>query len=584
MSTPMDPDLFKSAKSGNVTELKSFAEKNPEALEDSTPNGNTALHIALQAKHTDFALEISRLRPSLLLKQNSRGDTPLHVAAKAGHLTPVRDLICQADKCFNRCVLTMENEEGNTVLHEAAKHDSSGVVFLLMRTDRHLMLAANKAGASALYVAAEEGIDQTTERILAAMNKIPDAYWEGPNGRTPLHAAVIRGHIDIIRVLCDARPEFLREKDTDGSYPIHYAAALGNLKIVRMLLEYDKHIAYFGDRDNRWPFHLAASNGHTHIMKELLQRFPDSGETSDNQNWNALHIAVERGNLEVVRYILNSDKLAELINEGNKEGNTPLHLAIFYHQFSISLLLLKDKRVEFNVINRKGQTAMDIIVCDHEVSRKLEKILIWKVLSQMGGKRCLPGKDDRDKDPRTQSYKGLSNAISTVAGLIITVSFAAAFTIPGGYIGDGSNKGKATLAGKPFLWIFIITDSLALFSSTCIALLLFFAGLGDNILLLAAISRSLTLMAISLLSLTLSFLSGISLVLSKWHAVTVCLICIGFFFSLLHWLFSWAPVLFLYFQFSCESKLYSIFGLSLFKSKFYRSEFSSSSHNGERAQ
>lgn len=89
----------------------------------------------------------------------------------------------------------MENVEGNTVLHEAAKHDSNGVVFLLMRTDRHLMLAANKAGASALYVAAEEGIVKTTERILAAMKKIPDAYWGGPNGRNPLHAAVIRGHI-----------------------------------------------------------------------------------------------------------------------------------------------------------------------------------------------------------------------------------------------------------------------------------------------------------------------------------------------------------------------------------------------------
>lgn len=189
----------------------------------------------------------------------------------------------------------------------------------------------------------------------------------------PLNVFVVIA--DIIRVLCDARPEFLREKDNDGRYPIHYAAALGNLEIVRTLLKYDKHIAYFGDTDNRWPFHLAASNGHTSIMEELLQKFPDSGETSDNRNWNALHIAVERGNLEVVRYILNSDKLAELINEGNEEGNTPLHLAIFYHQFSISLLLLKDKRVEFNVINRKGQTALDIIVSDHEVSRKLEKVL-----------------------------------------------------------------------------------------------------------------------------------------------------------------------------------------------------------------
>lgn len=228
------------------------------------------------------------------------------------------------------------------------------------------------------------------------------------------------------------------------------------------------------------------------------------------------------------------------------------------------------------------------------------QILIWKVLTQMGGKQGLRPIDKRNGDPRTDPYKGISSIFSTLAGLIITVSFAAAFTIPGGYINDGSNKGKATLAGKSLLWLFIIADSSALFSSICVALLLFFVGIGDDVLLLAAISRSLSLMAISLLSLTLSFLSGISLVLSKKQAIVVSLICIGFFISLLQWLFSWAPILFLYIKYRWDKMISSFFGLCSielsrlrsfflttlylfprYRKKIHKSEISSTGDNGE---
>lgn len=190
------------------------------------------------------------------------------------------------------------------------------------------------------------------------------------------------------------------------------------------------------------------------------------------------------------------------------------------------------------------------------------QILIWNALTQMGGKRALGRTEEMEAAPERESYKGLSNAISTVAGLIISVSFAAAFTIPSAYNSNASKTGKSiTLTGKPLLWIFMITDSLAFFSSICVALLLFFVGIGDDALLLAAVSRSLTLMAIAMLSLTLCFLLGIALVLSKWFAIVVSLFCIVFFFSLLHWLFSWAPVLFLYFKFRIANLLSAFFGL-----------------------
>lgn len=57
--------------------------------------------------------------------------------------------------------------------------------------------------------------------------------------------------------------------------------------------------------------------------------------------------------------------------------------------------------------------------------------------------------------------KRTSQSCSTVAGLIATVAFAAAFTVPGG----NNNKGHPILLDSPFFLVFTITDALSLASS-----------------------------------------------------------------------------------------------------------------------
>lgn len=103
-----------------------------------------------------------------------------------------RGLCCE--RGCEREMLRTVNMEGNTALHEAAKKNGHDVVKLLIEEDRDLVLVTNGAGASALYVAAQEGHDLSVEPILEVMKEMPNACWGGPEERTPLHAAVIWQH------------------------------------------------------------------------------------------------------------------------------------------------------------------------------------------------------------------------------------------------------------------------------------------------------------------------------------------------------------------------------------------------------
>ncbi|XP_059310371.1 ankyrin repeat-containing protein NPR4-like [Lycium ferocissimum] len=128
-----------------------------------------------------------------------------------------------------------------------------------------------------------------------------------------------------------------------------------------------------------------------------------------------------------------------------------------------------------------------------------------------------------DKDP----WKERINTHLVVATLIITISFAAGFTIPGGYDDDeGPNKGMAILARKTAFKAFVVADTLALICSTFAVLLHFNATFKRGTMRHNDYFNAAIFIMIAMLAMMIAFMTGLYVVLPfKGLAIGVCVMC-----------------------------------------------------------
>ena len=94
-------------------------------------------------------------------------------------------------------------------------------------------------------------------------------------GRTPLHVASQRCHVDIIKFIFKCLPKDKRNPaDKTGITPLHLAAAFGHLDSLKIFLveTVDKNPPTFIDK--KTPLHFAAERGQLHIIEYLTDILP----------------------------------------------------------------------------------------------------------------------------------------------------------------------------------------------------------------------------------------------------------------------------------------------------------------------
>ncbi|BFG29453.1 hypothetical protein CerSpe_157270 [Prunus speciosa] len=133
----------------------------------------------------------------------------------------------------------------------------------------------------------------------------------------------------------------------------------------------------------------------------------------------------------------------------------------------------------------------------------------------------------------------MGQTLLMVATLITTVTFAAAFTMPGGYNNDvGPDRGQALLqSNNDFKW-FIITDTIAMTCSIITACLLFWGAVNSNkssYVYYLTVAAALTYIA--LLFTGIAFTTGVKVVIPHQQFAKVLGHVVGIAFDVSTFLF-----------------------------------------------
>ncbi|XP_043714896.1 protein ACCELERATED CELL DEATH 6-like [Telopea speciosissima] len=559
----MEPQVYAAAVAGEEHILSMME---TQLLQQVSPQGNTVAHMAASLGHNSILELLLQRCPTLLFKPNSKGNTPLHVAETAGRLSIVKFLLDCNSKDIERGdeannqeqYLRMQNTIGNTVLHEAMENNHEDVARTLVTADPVLSHLVNKEGKSPAYLAAEAGHLQLLEHMLGLLVDSDDPGDWRRSGKTLLHVAIIKKHREIMKIVLKFKPQLIQLRDAQKRTPLHYAARLNFWDGLNVLLDMDTSAVYQSDDKGFFPIHVAAREGHTKILQLLIKRCPGSWELlTEQEQENALHVAAKSGKVEMVGYILKNPMLEKLLNEKEKDGNTPLHLAAMAGHYKVVHVLTRDVRVNLCLKNYNKLTALNISEANRinkqgsHSTLKAKGDLTWMRLIAVGAPEIEELDLFETQEPPNPKelldyYKDWIDTLMVVSTLILTITFTAGLTVPGGLNSDGPNKGMALMLRKATFHVFMLSDTLAMYCALICVVTLLWAKIRDFKLILYTInSFALPFLSLSLLLMSIAFGAGVCLVTSglAWLAIVVLVMNI---ISLIYMVFILIPLLWPY--------------------------------------
>ncbi|ESQ38029.1 hypothetical protein EUTSA_v10029249mg [Eutrema salsugineum] len=474
----MDAEMFSALSDGNKEWLEKLRNHETPMACLKSHRGDSVLHLVAAWGHVEAVKIIVSECPCLLLEPNSKDQLPLHVAAHGGHLAVVEALI--ATVTFVSGTLSEEKREilnpyvvkdinGDTALHLALERRYMKTASSLVNANQQASFLANKNGISPLYLAVEVG-DVSLVKAMLKITEEDGPEWRNTNLASQLegkkclaHAALKSRSRETLNVILDEFPSLVDELDEEGRNCLFIGASIGYYGGVCNLLDRSTKCVFVCDYDGSFPIHKAVENGHMRVVIKILDCCPHSKHLLNKKGQNILHIASYTGMIHIVRHLMKSGETNHLANEQDEDGNTPLHLATIKWRPRAIYSLAGPKNLLRQ--NNEGLTALEIAELNLQSCYIYRERLTLAALahshagSDPGFMQTLT---TRSVPLDRKGNKEYINALSMVAALVATVTFAAGFTIPGGFKSSAPHLGMAALASNPRFIIFLIFDILAM--------------------------------------------------------------------------------------------------------------------------
>ncbi|KAG2559199.1 hypothetical protein PVAP13_8NG293652 [Panicum virgatum] len=531
----MDGRLQEAAAAGDSVVMRHLATHDPDMLLGTTLLGNTCLHIASAHGHEGFCKAALALKPSLLAAVNSDGETALLTAVASGRVSLASVLLrlCREQRLSE--TILMQDKHGCNALHHAVRGGHRKLSLDLIEAEPALSKAVNQYAESPMFIAVLRNDAEVFEKLLG----IPDSAHGGADGWNALHAAVRNGNSAIAKKIMETRPWLAREENEQmGTTPMHMVVLWGKTDMLTVLLEHDRHLGYVINKVGTPLLVIAAGRGHVGVARELLKHCPDAPSYNRINGWTCLHQAVAYEQTEFVEFVLGSPQLGKLVNIRRKnDGRTALHLAVEKCNPKMVAALLRHPDIDVTVMENDGVPAAWLLFDATDHAKTLNWNEVFMLMSeadpQDAGSIYNLHKEAKDKVTNlsrkdikslTQTYTGNT---SLVAILIATITFAAAFTLPGGYSNDAGGEGLPIMAKKAAFQAFLISDTIAMCSSLVVAFVCIIARWEDLEFLLYYRSFTKKLMWLAYVATTTAFATGLYTVLAPrllWLAIAVCVL------------------------------------------------------------
>ncbi|TXG72200.1 hypothetical protein EZV62_000779 [Acer yangbiense] len=363
---------------------------------------------------------------------------------------------------------------------------------------------------------------------------------EGSNGKTALSVAVRLNRPGLARKIIDKKKSLTKEVDDNGWTPLHCAAYYGYMQVTCTLLEFDKSAAYIGDKYRKMtPLHLAAGQGHIDIIKEIILYCPDCYELVDDGGWNVLHFAMASLSKKKLSSLLENPLIKKLVLVKDAKGNTPLHVLATGTRCMNDLIFFSGIYNQVGghplAVNKRNVSALDAF---NDGYPQLEQEIL--ALSKDIDDRPYPKGIIRLRGNKDERYfKRMERAKESrlvAVALIATVTFAAGFTLPGGYKSEeGKNQGTAILSRNSAFQAFVITDAIAMVSSISAVFIYFIMSMERFKSYVHLFELSCWFTVVAMGAMVIAFVTGTYAVLapSLWLAIVTCFIGMSFFILLL---------------------------------------------------